>query len=502
MLQLSLLLLTSLFTQSELPGQTQSAAIPALTIAIDQPIYTGQPLWVRAIAGPLWNIRYPFRGTVEDIGCNRLEVKRNGVLLKPHPISSAGSSDGIACGSAAPAGSPENRLPLHVLYPLDVAGVYSVRWTEVADGPYSPNPKPRAQSDWLTFEVLQAKPEQHESWIRNLLAHPPEDDGHLAGDFLPSLLVAEPDPRALNTFVKYLYAGNLMVSRIAASNLDRFPQTEVLRAVAKSLEQHGPSETLAYFATYHKGWTREDQRKIVHASIPYLRPPVSTSVPSLQGASYASTQTSAAITLLRFIFYVPNGAWPVDPELAAESDSQILLASEAIITNGNVSDLRELALYLGSMQPSPRAHEVLLQIAGRSDGAAEQARTCLTWHPQSADLPYLASILIASGDADARGTDRSSLPYSMVRGYGDKAFPLLERAVAISPYMWVRTQSAKELALHNRPIGFQFLLDAIEANQPYKVEMIRWIKDNFPSEVPYGANERQIALFLRKHLGP
>jgi hypothetical protein len=94
------------------------------------------------------------------------------------------------------------------------------------------------------------------------------------------------------------------------------------------------------------------------------------------------------------------------------------------------------------------------------------------------------------------------MPYSMVRGYGDKAFPFLERAVAISPYVWVRTQSAKELALHNRPIGFQFLLDAIEANQPYKVEMIRWIKDNFPSEVPYGANERQIALFLRKHLGP
>ena len=136
-------------------------------------------------------------------------------------------------------------------------------------------------------------------------------------------------------------------------------------------------------------------------------------------APYASPQTSAAITLLRFIFYVPNGAWPVDAELAAESDSQILLASEAIITNGNVSETRELALYLGSMQPSPRAHEVLLKIAGRSDGAAEQARTCLTWHPQSADLPYLASILIASGDADARGTDRSSLPYSMVRGYGD-----------------------------------------------------------------------------------
>jgi hypothetical protein len=51
-------------------------------------------------------------------------------------------------------------------------------------------------------------------------------------------------------------------------------------------------------------------------------------------------------------------------------------------------------------------------------------------------------------------------------------------------------------------IGFQFLLDAIEGNQPYKIEIIRWITDNFPSEFPNGAKERQIALFLRKHLGP
>src|SRR5260370_33937666 len=130
--ELSLVLLTPVFPQFELPAQTRSAAIPALTIAVDQPIYTGQPLWVRAIAGPLSNIRYPFRGTVEDIGCNRLEVKRNGVLLKPHPINGLGSADGIACGSADPSGSPEDRLPLHVLYPFHVARAYSVRCTEVA----------------------------------------------------------------------------------------------------------------------------------------------------------------------------------------------------------------------------------------------------------------------------------------------------------------------------------------------------------------------------------
>ena len=502
MLQLGLALLASLSTPSEVPAQTASVVVPALTIAVDQPVYTGQPLWVRAIAGPLWNIRYPFRGAAQDIGCNRLEVKRNGVLLKPHPVSGADSGDGIVCGSAAPAGSPENRLPLHVLYPLNVTGVYSVRWTEITDGPYNADPKPRAQSDWLTFEVLQATPEQHESWIRNLLAHPPEDDGHLAGDFLPSLLAAEPDPRALNTFVKYLYADNLMVSRVAASSLELFPQAEVLRAVAASLEHHGPSETPAFFASYHKGWTHEDQHKIVHASIPYLRPPVSVSSSSQRRGPYASTQTSAAMTLLRFIFYVPNGAWPVDPELAAYAGAQVLQASQSIITNGSVIEVRGLALYLGSMQPSPRAHETLLQIAGRSDGAAEQARICLTWHPQLADLPYLAGILIAPGDADPKGTDRSSLPYSMVRGYGDEALPFLERAVALSPYVSVRTQSAEELAFHGRPVGFQFLLDAIETNQPSKTAIIQWIRGRFSDKLPNPADEQQITAFLHKQLRP
>src|SRR5271170_6266185 len=199
MLQLGLALLVLLFPQPQVASPVQPPAVPALTIAIDQPVYTGQPIWVRAVSGPLQNIRYPFHAAAGDMGCNRLEVKRDGVLLTPVPVHAAGSTDGIMCGSAAPPGSPEHRLPLHALYPLKIAGTYSVRWTETG---YAPTGlKPIAQSDWLTFEVLQATPERHEAWIRNLLANPPEDNGLLAGDFLPSLLAAAPGPHALATFV-------------------------------------------------------------------------------------------------------------------------------------------------------------------------------------------------------------------------------------------------------------------------------------------------------------
>jgi hypothetical protein len=354
--------------------------------------------------------------------------------------------------------------------------------------------KPIAQSDWLTFEVLQSTHEQHEAGIRNLLANPPEDDGHLAGDFLPSLLAAAPDPRALATFVKYLHADNQMVSGMAASALEAFPQPEVLRAVAESLEKHGPSEVLVYYATSHTGWTLDDQDKIVRATIPYLQPANATLVSKRQSFS---TQTSSAIKLLEFIFYVRNQAWPNNPELAAYADAEVMKAVPTILADGNGTTIQQLAAYLGTMHPSLRAHELLIQIAQRPDSAAEQAWISLTWHPQPTDFPYLAAVLTAPGDADPRGGDRSSLPYSMVKGYGDDALPYLERAVAASPYVWVRTQAAQQLALRNRPIGFQFLLDAIDANQFYKAEMVRWVKDSFPREVPKDASEQQVATFLR-----
>jgi len=164
--------------------------------------------------------------------------------------------------------------------------------------------------------------------------------------------------------------------------------------------------------------------------------------------------------------------------------------------------VQQLAEYLGAMQSSPRAHELLLQIAERSDNAGEQARGCLTWHPRAEDLAHLAAVLVAPGDADSRGTDRSSLPYALVKGYGDDALPYLENAVANSSYVWVRVQSAEQLALHNRPVGFQFLLDAVEANRPYKGEVIRWIRQNFSMAFAADANEQQIAAFLRGRIRP
>ena len=177
----------------------------------------------------------------------------------------------------------------------------------------------------------------------------------------------------------------------------------------------------------------------------------------------------------------------------------MLAAAPSVIASGDTEVVHELAVYLGSMS-SPQAHDLLQHVAERTDSAGEQARIALTWHPDPADLPRLAALLTKPGDRDLRGTDRSSLPYSLVRAYGDAALPYLEKAVSSSPYVWVRTQSAEQLALHNRQAGFEFLIETVEGDPPYRTELIQWVRSSFRQELAPGANDQQISEFLRSQL--
>jgi hypothetical protein len=111
----------------------------------------------------------------------------------------------------------------------------------------------------------------------------------------------------------------------------------------------------------------------------------------------------------------------------------------------------------------------------------------------------LAELLIQPGDADKYGRDLASLPYSLVRASGDTAIPYLERAVSESPYAFVRTQSAEELALRGRPIAFRFFLDAVENGRFYKQELIGRLKMQFPKELP-ALGDATVIAFLKTRL--
>jgi hypothetical protein len=112
----------------------------------------------------------------------------------------------------------------------------------------------------------------------------------------------------------------------------------------------------------------------------------------------------------------------------------------------------------------------------------------------------LAELLIQLGGADEDGRDLASLPYSLVRAYGDAAVPYLERAISESPYAFVRTQSAEELALRGRPVAFRFFLDAVENGRFYKQELVGWLKMQFPKELPTSGGDATVITFLKTRL--
>jgi hypothetical protein len=158
-----------------------------------------------------------------------------------------------------------------------------------------------------------------------------------------------------------------------------------------------------------------------------------------------------------------------------------------------------LAEYLGGIK-SRTSRDLLWQIAVRQEPAHEQALIALTWIGESQDLPRLAELLIKSGDSDTYGRDLASLPHHLLRAYGASAIPYLERALSDSPYPFVKTQSAEELALRGRPTAFRFFLDGVEANRFYKPELVGWLKTHFANELPSSADDTTVIAFLKGRL--
>ena len=64
----------------------------------------------------------------------------------------------------------------------------------------------------------------------------------------------------------------------------------------------------------------------------------------------------------------------------------------------------------------------------------------------------------------------------------------------------MKSQSAEELALHGRPIAFDFFLDAVERDRFHKQELVGWLKTHFASELPGSVNDATVVTFLKERL--
>jgi hypothetical protein len=65
--------------------------------------------------------------------------------------------------------------------------------------------------------------------------------------------------------------------------------------------------------------------------------------------------------------------------------------------------------------------------------------------------------------------------------YGVAARPYLREILASSKQIWVRVASAKGLVQMNDQAGWKFFLEVVKESPFYKAEMVRWLKDMFPT---------------------
>jgi hypothetical protein len=216
--------------------------------------------------------------------------------------------------------------------------------------------------------------------------------------------------------------------------------------------------------------------------LPYLR-------------SSDDTQVGAALQLLYSVIHPVSR--PANSELCSEADQAVLaVAPNLVQRDGEVG--QALALYLGGIK-SDVSRALLWQLVRGTGPGHQQALIVLTWIGDQRDLPQLGRLLLKAGDPDAYGRDLASLPYHLLHGYGDAAIPYLEKAMSGSPYVFVRTSSAEELALQGRSSAFRFFLDAVQNNRSYKPELVQWLKNY--CGLSASADNQAVIAFLSSRVG-
>ena len=159
---------------------------------------------------------------------------------------------GNICGSYSPADDTQaDRLPLHLLYRLDVPGVYEVRYTlrNVPAGVAVPETEFRVRSEWTPIEVVAVKPGQRSEWLRSLRDRAPRDAAELLTDVLPNLL-GVPDDASFDILGGYLYHSDASVQRYALDGLSYWPEEFTLPKIQALLQARGPSDAVTRFLAW------------------------------------------------------------------------------------------------------------------------------------------------------------------------------------------------------------------------------------------------------------
>ena len=171
-----------------LGGQTTTIRVPRgplpVKLGVQAQGRAGMPVWLD-VKIPNRTVQFPVKMGPQRWGCHFVEVWRDGELLPRRPLAEdVVIGNGIGpCGVLGLSGVPTktNRLPLHLLYRFDQAGVYTVRYTLRAD---ERTAVVIVESVRMNFRLDAADSEFRRQWLDSLMAGAAVE---LVTDYLPTI---------------------------------------------------------------------------------------------------------------------------------------------------------------------------------------------------------------------------------------------------------------------------------------------------------------------------
>jgi hypothetical protein len=236
-------------------------------LSLAGPAYVHMPVWIDVDRPRPYDVRYPYALDPRDFGRGRLEVRQNGVILKPFEtrLGNEARVRNGGSGGIAPVGSPQGRLPLHLQYRFDAPGKYEIRFIGTA----GLQTVPVDESDWTEIEILPYSDAQREKWIGERISKMPARPGMLVGDAIPDLL-AWPDALALSGILPELYDRDDLVRRFAAASLPMFDSALLAKQLTALVRAKGPTEEIARILDGHEELFDGGHRAFLATLPPFL----------------------------------------------------------------------------------------------------------------------------------------------------------------------------------------------------------------------------------------
>ena len=286
-------------------------------------------------------------------------------------------------------------------------------WSELKGGKRETK---QVSSEWTTFAVQKPNSEDREKWFRRLLEHPPANATDLAIDYIPSLVAAAPDDRALYSLAALLYSSDYAAS-VAAQALAFFPEDRVRAAVYELIRKRGPTDFVAHLVSWNSlglGADANQRAEMTRNCFAYLR-------------SSDPQKAAAAIEMIDFDVRGKNPT-STNPNLVTLADNEVLNAAADIAGTGFADAQRELILYMRGIK-TPEGRRRLISMARSESAASDIANTALIYdHAPEARGPLLLE-----------NWEHDEMPHGIVtaRSYGvtitnltDSTVPI-ERGLAI-----------------------------------------------------------------------